>query len=101
MFVVPETLKAMPRWWSEGRGWLDSLPERAAAQMSSWGLRLDGSVPLRHGSNALVVPVVRDGERLVLRLTPPGSSVAEEVAALRFLRGRGGDGSERGPHGLR
>ena len=89
MFVVPETLRAMPRWWSEGSAWLDSLPERAAAQMSSWGLRLDGSVPLRHGTNALVVPVVRDGERLVLRLTPPGPSVAAEVAALRFWGGRG------------
>jgi streptomycin 6-kinase len=89
VFVVPETLRGMPRWWSEGSAWLDSLPERAAVQMSSWGLTLDGSVPLRHGSNALAVPVIRDGEPLVLRLTPPGSGVAEEVAALRFWRGRG------------
>lgn len=42
-----------------------------------------------HGSNALVVPVRRDGEPLVLRLAPPDHATTEEVAALRFWDGRG------------
>ncbi|MEU8664270.1 aminoglycoside phosphotransferase family protein, partial [Actinoplanes philippinensis] len=42
-----------------------------------------------HGSHALVVPVRRDGERLMLRLTPPGPDVTGQVAALRFWDGRG------------
>jgi streptomycin 6-kinase len=36
-----------------------------------------------------VVPVLRDGERLVLRLTPPDPETAKEIAALQFWDGRG------------
>lgn len=42
-----------------------------------------------HGSNALVVPVLRDREAFALRLTPPGDDVANEADALRFWDGRG------------
>src|SRR5690242_13350528 len=79
---VPQAFREMPRWWSEGRAWLDGLPSAIAVQCGRWRLRLDGDP--RHGSNALVVPVARGSERLVLRMTPPGPAVAAEVAALRF-----------------
>ncbi len=55
MIEVPATFRAMPRWWTRGTRWLDALPRLVAGQCDSWGLALDG--PVRHGSNALVVPV--------------------------------------------
>ncbi len=89
LITVPETFKAMPRWWRDdaGRDWLQALPELIAAQCRHWQLRVDG-YPL-HGSNALVVPVRRSGLPLTLRLAPPGDDVAEEAAALAFWDGRG------------
>jgi streptomycin 6-kinase len=85
--VVPAAFRAMPRWWREGTGWLDGLPAAVRTGCARWRLGVDGEPA--HGSNALVVPVVRGDERLVLRLTPPGPDVAAQVAALRFWAGRG------------
>jgi streptomycin 6-kinase len=85
--VVPQTFLDMPRWWREGTGWLDALPDLAAATCRHWDLRLDGEP--QHGSNALVLPVRRGDVRLALRLTPPGQEVSDQVAALRFWDGRG------------
>ncbi|MEU7873925.1 aminoglycoside phosphotransferase family protein [Dactylosporangium sp. NPDC049140] len=82
--VVPASLRAMPRWWGEGSEWLDALPGLVAAQCRRWGLRVDGEVV--HGSNALVVPVLRGDSALVLRMAPPGG---EDTRALRFWNGRG------------
>jgi streptomycin 6-kinase len=49
---------------------------------------LDG--PVRHGSNALVVPVRRGTERFALRLNPPDDhDLPAQVEALRFWAGRG------------
>lgn len=86
---VPQSFREMPRWWSDpaGRRWLDELPARAAGQCTRWGLQVDGSP--WHGSNALVLPVRRQGERLALRLSPPGDDVSSEAQALRFWDGRG------------
>lgn len=77
----------MPRWWHDGTRWLDSLPGLIEQQLNLWGLGVDGDV--MHGSNALVIPVLRADRRLALRMTPPGASVAAEVEALRFWDGRG------------
>ncbi|GAA3626359.1 aminoglycoside phosphotransferase family protein [Microlunatus ginsengisoli] len=87
MIDVPAGFRAMPRWWSEGTDWLDRLPALVEEQCRRWSLEPDGS--LRHGSNALVVPVRRGREPLVLRLTPAGPEVSQTVAALRFWAGRG------------
>lgn len=87
MMEVPETFRATPRWRGQGMaGLADGSPGRPDFPV---GARARPSVPLRHGSNALVVPVMRAGERLALRLTPPGPGFAEEVTALRFWRGSG------------
>ena len=77
----------MPRWWRDGSEWLESLPELIHTQCSRWQLTITGD--MTHGSNAVVIPVARDDDLLVLRLTPPGVGVAEQAAALRFWDGRG------------
>ncbi len=87
MIQVPAGFRAMPRWWSEGTGWLDALPRLVDTQCERWSLIVDGAV--RHGSNALVVPVRRGSELLALRLTPPGPELASTVLALEFWAGRG------------
>lgn len=89
MITVPETFRQMPRWWHDqpGREWLDQLPGLVAEQCGRWNLDVDGD-PL-HGSNALVVPVRRDEQVAVLRLSPPGDDVTEEAAALWWWAGRG------------
>ncbi|HVL22851.1 MAG TPA: aminoglycoside phosphotransferase family protein [Thermomicrobiales bacterium] len=84
---LPPSYLAMPRWWHEGEAWLAALPGNVAAMSERWRLTPDGA-PM-HGSNALVVPVRRDDEPLVLRMTPPDDRTADEVRALRFWDGRG------------
>jgi streptomycin 6-kinase len=85
-FAVPASFLAMPRWWSEGQEWLADLPRLVTEQCRQWQLHVVGEA--MHGSNAIAVPVVRDGEELVLRLNPPGDDVARHVSALRFWAGR-------------
>lgn len=89
VIAVPQAYARMPRWRHDeaGRAWLAELPALVSGQCSRWGLDVDG-VPW-HGSNALVVPVVRAGEPLALRLAPPGDDVAAEARALRLWDGRG------------
>ncbi len=84
---IPSTFLAMPRWWHGGQAWLTQLPELVDRHCRAWRLEIAGEP--WHGSNALVVPVCRGSEPLALRLTPPGDTVASEVAALRFWHGRG------------
>jgi len=85
--AVPPAFLAMPRWWSEGSDWLDALPRLVHSYCSRWRLTVTGD--MRHGSNAAVIPVTGAGKPFVLRLTPPGPSVAEQADALRFWAGRG------------
>ena len=87
MIDVPLDFRLMPRWWTEGHGWLDALPRLVAERLTTWQLSVDGVV--RHGSNALVVPVRRNSELLVLKLTPADDRFRAELAALEFWAGRG------------
>jgi streptomycin 6-kinase len=87
MIDVPLSFRLMPRWWSEGHGWLDALPRLVAEQLKTWHLSVDGVV--RHGSNALVVPVRRNSQPLVLKLAPADDRIRAELAALEFWAGRG------------
>jgi streptomycin 6-kinase len=84
---VPRSFRDMPRWWRDGSRWLDSLPGLVRAQCARWQLTVSGDAA--HGSNAIVIPVTRADGVFVLRLTPPGPEVAEQIAALRFWDGRG------------
>jgi streptomycin 6-kinase len=85
--VLPQSFLDMPRWWREGSEWLAALPRSVREQCQRWKLRVTGD--LAHGSNAIAVPVTRDGEALLLRMAPPGPDVADQVRALRFWDGRG------------
>ncbi|MEV6411919.1 aminoglycoside phosphotransferase family protein [Kribbella sp. NPDC051718] len=87
MIELPDAFLAMPRWWTEGREWLAGLPAAVDQQCEIWGLTIDG--PVSHGSNAIVVRVSRDGEQLVLRMSPPGPDLPEHARALRWWDGRG------------
>jgi streptomycin 6-kinase len=87
MIKLPPSFLAMPRWWNEGQDWLASLPTTAQKQCERWDLKLDGE--LAHGSNAIVLPVLRYGEPLALRLSPPGAEVTEQIHALRWWDGHG------------
>lgn len=87
MIELPQTFLEMPRWWTEGADWLAGLPRAVEEQCSRWRLTMVG--PVAHGSNALVVPVARDGARFALRMSPPGDEVSDQVRALRWWDGRG------------
>lgn len=87
MIELPQTFLDMPRWWTEGKAWLEGLPHAVQDQCEAWNLRVDGE--LAHGSNAIAVPVERDGESLILRMSPPGAEVLDQVRALRWWDGRG------------
>ena len=77
----------MPRWWTDGADWLAGLSEAVREQCRQWQLAVVGAIA--HGSNAIVVPVARGDEQLVLRMSPPGREVEEQTQALRWWNGRG------------
>lgn len=85
--IVPQSFRDEPRWWAEGSGWLDSLPDRIRQQCAAWNLEPDGKP--WHGSNALVLPVIRDDHPYALRLAPPDERTHGELAALDFWNGHG------------
>ncbi|MGW6281479.1 aminoglycoside phosphotransferase family protein [Kribbella sp. NPDC055071] len=87
MIELPETFLRMPRWWTEGRAWLASLPQAVDDQCRRWNLTIDG--PVVHGSNAIVVPVVQDDLALVLRMSLPGDEITQQARALTWWDGRG------------
>ncbi|TCM49323.1 aminoglycoside phosphotransferase family protein [Kribbella sp. VKM Ac-2568] len=87
MIELPQTFLDMPRWWTDGKAWLEGLPAAVQAQCEAWNLQVDGE--LAHGSNAIAVPVERDGESLILRMSPPGAEVLDQVRALQWWDGRG------------
>jgi streptomycin 6-kinase len=84
---VPEGLARSPRFWDDqaGRGWLERLPRLVDQTCERWELRPDGEP--RHGSHALVLPVVSADGPAALRLTPPGRQAAGDLSALRFWAG--------------
>jgi streptomycin 6-kinase len=84
---IPQSFRDMPRWRRDGSLWLESLPGLIHAQCTRWALTISGEAA--HGSNAIAIPVFRADGTFVLRLTPPGREVAEQIAALRFWNGRG------------
>ncbi|MEU0569385.1 aminoglycoside phosphotransferase family protein [Nonomuraea sp. NPDC005983] len=89
LITVPESFRAWGRWQREGeagRRWLAALPDLVSEHCVRWGLRIDGD-PM-HGDNGLAVPVSRGDEPLVLKVSWPDESVAEQVKALRVWNGR-------------
>ena len=87
MIELPPSFLEMPRWWTGGKAWLEGLPAAVQAQCAAWDLRIAGEIA--HGSNAIAVPVERAGESLILRMSPPGAEVLDQVRALQWWDGRG------------
>ena len=71
-----------------GRRWLAGLPGLVAELRASWHLDVVDE-PVRHGANAIVVPVERDGQRCVLKVSWHPSTVANEAVALTTWGGHG------------
>jgi streptomycin 6-kinase len=84
---IPQSFLDMPRWWTGGTQWLAALPKSIETQCATWDLDITGNPA--HGSNAIAIPVTRNGEPFILRMTPPGQDVADQIRALRFWAGRG------------
>lgn len=70
-----------------GAAWLATVPRRVDDALERWGLVVDGAP--RTGWTAVVVPVVRDGEPLVLKVTWPHPEGEHEALALRTWGGAG------------
>ena len=70
-----------------GAEWARALPRLLADVLDDWGLAPTG--PGRTGWSALVVPVDRDGEHLVLKLAWPHIEARDEPLVLRHWDGRG------------
>lgn len=70
-----------------GDAWLARLPGLVEDHLNAWSLNPDG--PATHGECALVLPVRRGGERLVLKITWPHVEARLEHLALRQWDGRG------------
>ncbi len=70
-----------------GVEWLRSLPAALSDGLDQWGLTVDGD-PMT-GHTALAVPVVREGEPLVLKIVWPHPEATHEALALRVWGGRG------------
>jgi streptomycin 6-kinase len=84
---IPRSFLDMPRWWTGGGQWLAALPESVRTRCAQWSLEIVGEPS--HGSNAIAIPVARGGDPFVLRMTPPGPDVHDQIRALRFWDGRG------------
>lgn len=71
----------------DGDAWLASLPQLVTAALERWDLTTDG--PARHGFCALVLPVRRHDQHLVLKIAWPHGQARHEHLALRAWAGRG------------
>ena len=70
-----------------GAQWLSQVPGLVEEGLARWGLRVEG--PGMTGWTALVLPVSRDGEPLVLKVTWPHPEMRTEHLALGIWGGRG------------
>jgi streptomycin 6-kinase len=71
----------------DGRRWLDGLDAALGACAERWELVLGD--PFSESHVSLVLPAVRDGERLVLKLQYPHDESEHEAEALRIWDGDG------------
>lgn len=76
-----------PEGGPSGAEWADGLPRLLADLLDHWSLRPTG--PGMTGWTAVVVPVSRDGEQLVLKVVWPHHEAMAEPLALRHWAGDG------------
>jgi streptomycin 6-kinase len=89
LIEIPEELvrRRIRTAGEQGEEWVRRLPSMVVELENVWGLRLDGE-PM-HGEVALVVPVVRDREPLILKVSYPDKESVHEAVALRVWNGNG------------
>ena len=88
-FVVPDAFAAatIAREGEAGRRWIEALPRQVAPLSRRWQLAIGGA-PM-HGYLGVVIPVQRDGERCVLKVSWIEASTQHEAAALAAWQGDG------------
>lgn len=75
------------RGGEQGRAWVTALPAIVERLCDAWSLTI-GPV-LEGGKGALVVRVIQDGEDAVLKIAPPGSGFASQIATIEAAAGHG------------
>jgi streptomycin 6-kinase len=89
MIRVPLAFAAttVAREGAAGQRWINSLPDLVEEHCALWGLNPAG--PVRHGYVGLVVPVIRDGVKLALKVSWIDESSRQEALVLQAWNGRG------------
>lgn len=84
---IPEGLRVVASRGQDWADWLDRLPRLLRELLSEWDLRVDGTAA--YGNCAIVVPVLADGQRAVLKVQFPHWEAETEHLALRTWAGDG------------
>lgn len=89
MIQVPPAFAAstVAREGAAGELWISSLPDLVEEHCALWGLEPTG--PVRHGYVGVVVPVIRGGVRLALKVSWIDESSRQEALVLHAWNGRG------------
>lgn len=89
MIIIPEIFArdTITREGEAGRQWLAALPDLAAALCHQWQLVIDGA-PM-HGYLGIVIPVQRNGEDCVLKVSWQDAATTHEAVALAAWNGQG------------
>jgi streptomycin 6-kinase len=89
MVIVPEEFAraTVAREGEAGRRWIEALPDLVKTLCEHWDLVVDG--PPMHGYLGLIVPVSREDEPCVLKVSWIDEATSEEAAALAAWNGRG------------
>ncbi|WP_432890799.1 aminoglycoside phosphotransferase family protein [Kribbella sp. CA-245084] len=84
---IPPGLLAVATRGQDWAEWLDRLPRLLRDLLDEWSLRVDGTAA--YGNCAIVVPVLADGQRAVLKVQFPHWEAETEHLALRTWAGNG------------
>jgi streptomycin 6-kinase len=84
---IPTGLLAVASRGQDWADWLDRLPRLLRDLLREWDLQLDGTAA--YGSCAIVVPVLADGQRAVMKVQFPHLEAETEHLALRTWAGHG------------
>lgn len=85
--VIPEGLLVVASRGQDWADWLDRLPRLLRDLLDEWDLRVDGTAAC--GNCAIVVPVLAQGQRAVLKVQFPHWEAETEHLALRAWAGNG------------
>ncbi|MER7244981.1 aminoglycoside phosphotransferase family protein [Kribbella sp. NPDC000426] len=84
---IPAGLLAVATRGQDWADWLDRLPRLLRDLLGEWSLQVDGTAA--YGNCAIVVPVLADGQRAVLKVQFPHWEAETEHLALRTWAGNG------------